>query len=550
MAPRPATAMLRPAGPWCRRPAASPSALRRSSGSSRWTKPRPQSFRLWRSKACKAKRLRLTDLTGPSLRPVSPQTPPPDPEIVGLTADSRQVKPGFLFAALRGALRDGRAFAGEAVANGAVAILTDDPAALALDPTQTPGLAIIADPNPPRRVALLAANFYRRQPRTIAAVTGTNGKTSVAHFTREIWAAAGHRAASLGTLGIVAPSGRRAGALTTPDPVALHRELAALAAAGIEHAALEASSHGLAQYRLDGVRVAVAAFTNLTRDHLDYHGDMASYRAAKERLFGDLLAPGGAAVLNADSPEFPRLAALCGERGHHITSYGEAAGAALRITDRAPRPAGQRLALEIFGERWEVELPLVGAFQAMNVLAALGLAVATGVAPHAALAALPGLSGVPGRVQFVGESAGGGAVFVDYAHTPDALATVLGALRPHARGRLAIVFGAGGDRDRGKRPLMGRVARELADRLYVTDDNPRGEDPALIRRAILAAAPRATEIADRRAAIAAAIAESRPGDVVVIAGKGHESGQIVGAEILPFDDVAVAQDALAAAAGR
>ena len=494
--------------------------------------------------------MRLTDLTGPLLRPVSPQTPPPDPEIVGLTADSRQVKPGFLFAALRGALRDGRAFAGEAVANGAVAILTDDPTALALDPAQSRDVAIVADPNPPRRLALFAAGFYRRQPRTVAAVTGTNGKTSVAHFTREIWAAAGHRAASLGTLGIVAPAGRRAGALTTPDPVALHRELAALAAAGIEHAALEASSHGLAQYRLDGVRLAAAAFTNLTRDHLDYHGDMANYRAAKERLFGDLLAPGGAAILNADSAEFPRLAALCRERGHEVTSYGEAEGAALRIVERAPHAAGQRLVLEIYGERREVELPLVGAFQAMNVLAALGLAVATGVAWQAALAALPGLSGVPGRVQFVGESAAGGAVFVDYAHTPDALATVLAALRPHARGRLAIVFGAGGDRDRGKRPLMGRVARELADRLYVTDDNPRDEDPALIRRAILAAAPRATEIADRRAAIAAAIAELRPGDVVVIAGKGHESGQIVGAEILPFDDVAVARDALAAAAGR
>jgi len=454
------------------------------------------------------------------------------------------VKPGFLFAALRGQERDGRAFAGDAVAHGAVAILTDDPAALALDPDIRRRVMVIADANPQRRLALVAARFYRRQPRTIAAVTGTNGKTSVAHFTREIWAGLGYPAASLGTLGLISPSGRRAGALTTPDPVGLHRDLAELAEGGIDHVAIEASSHGLAQFRLDGVAVAAAAFTNLTRDHLDYHGDMDSYRAAKERLFTTLLMPDGPAILNADSPEFARLAKLCREGGHKVIAYGCAAGAELRILDRLPRPFGQRMAAELFGERHTIDLPLVGEFQAMNVLAALGLVVAGGVAPDAALPALPRLSGVPGRMQLAGESATGAPVFVDYAHTPDALASVLAALRPHAEGRLAIVFGAGGDRDRGKRPLMGRVAAELADLVYVTDDNPRSEKPAEIRRAILAAAPQAIEIGDRRAAIAAAIAELRRGDVLVIAGKGHETGQIVGSDILPFDDVVVAREAL------
>jgi UDP-N-acetylmuramoyl-L-alanyl-D-glutamate--2,6-diaminopimelate ligase len=495
--------------------------------------------------------LKLTELTspaaasGPASAPGTSWAPPlADPEIVGLTADSREVRPGFLFAALRGAQRDGRAFAGEAVAQGAVAILTDGPAALALDPDASRRVVVIADANPQRRLALFAARFYGRQPGTIAAVTGTNGKTSVAHFTREIWSALGYPAASLGTLGLISAAGRRAGALTTPDPVGLQRDLAELAESGIEHAAIEASSHGLAQFRLDGVTIAAAAFTNLTRDHLDYHGDMDSYRAAKERLFTALLVADGPAILNADSPEFARLANLCRERRHPVIGYGRAVGAELRILDQLPRPFGQCITAEFFGERHTLELPLVGEFQAMNVLAAFGLVVATGVALDAALPALPRLSGVPGRMQLVGESATGAPVFVDYAHTPDALASVLAALRPHAEHRLAIVFGAGGDRDRGKRPLMGRVAAELADLVYVTDDNPRSEKPAEIRHAILAGAPQAVEIGDRRAAIAAAIAELRRGDVLVIAGKGHETGQIVGSDILPFDDVAVAREAL------
>lgn len=485
--------------------------------------------------------MNLTELTGPA-----PQGAPlTDPEILGLTADSRQVRPGFLFAALRGTARDGRAFAREAVAKGVVAILTDDPAALALDPETRRRVAVIADANPQRRLALFAARFYGRQPHTVAAVTGTNGKTSVAHFTREIWSATGHRAASLGTLGLISPAGRRPGALTTPDPVALHRDLAELATAGIEHVAIEASSHGLAQYRLDGIAPAAAAFTNLTRDHLDYHGDMESYRAAKERLFTELLAAGRVAVLNADSPESRRFAILCHEREHRVIAYGNALDAELRILHRLPRPFGQHLATELFGERHDIELPLVGAFQAMNVLAALGLVVATGGDLTAAVAALAHLPGVPGRVQLVGETAAGAPVFVDYAHTPDALATVLSALRPHAEERLVVVFGAGGDRDRGKRPQMGRIAAELADVVYVTDDNPRSENPAEIRRAILAAAPGVIEVGDRREAIGAAIGALRRGDLLVIAGKGHETGQIIGRETLPFDDAVVAREALA-----
>jgi UDP-N-acetylmuramoyl-L-alanyl-D-glutamate--2,6-diaminopimelate ligase len=492
--------------------------------------------------------LNLTELT--SSGPPAPRGPPlADPEIVGITADSRQVRPGFLFAALRGTQRDGRAFAADAIKKGAAAILTDDADALALDPETRRRVAVIADPNPQRRLALLAARFYSRQPRTIAAVTGTNGKTSVAHFTREIWTYLGYPAASLGTLGLVSPAGRRSGALTTPDPVALHRDLAELAAQGVEHAAIEASSHGLAQFRLDGVTVAAAAFTNLTRDHLDYHGDMAAYRGAKQRLFSDLLRTGGAAILNADSAEFAGLAALCRARGHRVIGYGSASGAELRVVERLPSRDGQRLRLVLSGERRDIDLPLVGEFQAMNVLAALGLVIATGTPADEAAGTLGRLTGVPGRLQRVGETVTGATVFVDYAHTPDALATVLAALRPHVEGRLAIVFGAGGDRDRGKRPLMGQVASELADLVYVTDDNPRSEPADEIRRAIIAAAPHAVEIGERREAIGAAVAQLRRGDILVIAGKGHETGQIIGDKVLPFDDVLVASDAIAAGGG-
>jgi UDP-N-acetylmuramoyl-L-alanyl-D-glutamate--2,6-diaminopimelate ligase len=475
--------------------------------------------------------LKLTELIG-SAGPPTVGRRLADPDIVGLSADSRLVRPGFLFAALPGLQRDGRAFAADALSRGAVG----------LPPERREPLAILVDADPQRRLAVLAARFHGRQPRIVAAVTGTNGKTSVVHFTREIWTTLGFAAASLGTLGLVTTSERRPGALTTPDPVVLHRDLAALATSGIEHVAIEASSHGLHQRRLDGLLITAAAFTNLTRDHLDYHGDTANYRAAKDRLFTKLLAPGGSAVLNADSEEYPRLAALCRGLGHRILGYGAARAADLRLLVREPKGSSQVLVLDILGQRRELLLPLPGAFQAMNALAALGVVIATGGPSASAIEALAHLTGVPGRLQFVAEGESGGAIVVDYAHTPDALATVLATLRSHASGRLVVLFGCGGDRDPGKRPLMGRVAAHFADRVYVTDDNPRSELPAEIRRAILVAAPKAVEIGDRRQAIATAIAEIGPRDLLLIAGKGHETGQIVGNKTHPFDDAAVARE--------
>ena len=479
--------------------------------------------------------MRLTELSGLC----AAASTVADLEIAGLSADSRTIRPGFLFAALAGSRRDGRAFAMEAVSRGAVAILTDDVDALGLPPERRESLAILVDANPHRRLALLAARFYGRQPRIVIAVTGTNGKTSVVHFVREMWTAMGFAAASLGTLGLVTAVEKRPGALTTPDPVALHCDLAALATKGIEHVAIEASSHGLHQCRLDGLAVAAAGFTNLTRDHLDYHSDMAHYRAAKERLFTSLLVPGGFAVLNADSGEFARLGVVCRERGHPVLAYGSDPAADLRFLSREPKGNNQALLLDICGHHHRLVLPLAGAFQAVNALAALGLVIATGSPAKVAIDALPQLTSVPGRLQFVAKGEEGGGIVVDYAHTPDALATVLATLRPHAPGRLIALFGCGGDRDTGKRSLMGRTAARLAERVYVTDDNPRDEAPEEIRRAILAGAPNAIEIGDRGEAIAVAIADTRPGDLLVIAGKGHETGQIIGDETRPFDDAAV-----------
>jgi UDP-N-acetylmuramoyl-L-alanyl-D-glutamate--2,6-diaminopimelate ligase len=464
-----------------------------------------------------------------------------DPEILGISADSRQVRPGFLFAALPGSKVDGREFIADAAARGAVAVLAPHNTLL---PAGLARLPLVADDNPRRRLALAAARFHGRQPRTLVAVTGTNGKTSVAEFTRQLWAALGAPAASLGTLGLIAADRRRPGSLTTPDPVALHAALAELAAGGVEHAALEASSHGLDQFRLDGLTLAAAAFTNLSRDHLDYHGTMERYLAAKARLFEALLPPGAAAVLNADAEPFAGLAAACRARGLRVLSYGRA-GADLRLEDLAPTAGGQRLAVSLLGERRALDFPVAGAFQAHNLLAALGLVIATGARPADAAGAVGRLSGVPGRIELAARAANGAAIYVDYAHTPDALATVLGALRPHTTGCLSVVFGCGGDRDRGKRPDMGVVAARLADRVIVTDDNPRGEPPATIRAAILAACPGAREIGDRRAAIRAAIAELGPQDLLVIAGKGHESGQTVAGVTHPFDDREVARSLVA-----
>jgi UDP-N-acetylmuramoyl-L-alanyl-D-glutamate--2,6-diaminopimelate ligase len=456
--------------------------------------------------------------------------------ITGLTSDSREVKPGYLFAALAGSRTDGARFIADAVAKGAAAILVGDPAGVGDLP-----VPVIADQNPRRRLARMAARFHAPQPGVIAAVTGTNGKTSVAVFTRQLWERAGLAAASLGTIGLVAPAKNRPGSLTTPDPVALHRTLKELAEAGIDHVALEASSHGLDQSRLDGLALRTACFTNLTRDHLDYHGNMAAYFAAKRRLFTELLPADGTAVINLDSDAGKELAATSLARGLRVIRFGAVSNADIRLVDARPTPNGQDIVVEAAGIRRSLHLPLLGAFQAMNALAAVGLAAATGVDLAAALDGLPSLMGVPGRMEQAAALPNGAPVIVDYAHTPDALATVLAALRPHCRGRLIVVFGCGGDRDPGKRPMMGEIAARGADLAIVTDDNPRTEDAAAIRGAILAACPGAREIGDRRCAIAEAVALLAAGDVLLIAGKGHETGQIVGNTVLPFNDADVAR---------
>ena len=464
-------------------------------------------------------------------------------EISGLTADSRTVQPGFLFAALPGSRTDGRRFIADALARGAAAILGPPDLADA-------GLAVplVLDPDPRRRLALIAARFFGRQPRSIAAVTGTSGKTSIACFAMQLWTGLGHPAASLGTLGLIAPGGRGAPGLTTPDPVRLHALLAELAEGGVEHLAIEASSHGLDQRRLDGVHLTAAAFTNLSRDHFDYHGSRDAYLAAKRRLFSELLPPGGTAVLHADQPEFEALATICRARGIAVLDYGLAA-VRLRLLERRPEADGQAVTFAIDGRQREIHMPLVGAFQADNLLAALGLVLATGADPELAAPLLGKLQGAPGRMQRIGRHPSGAPVFVDYAHKPDALAKVLDALRPHTEKRLVVVFGCGGDRDPGKRPEMGAIAAARADLVYITDDNPRSEGPAVIRRAILDACPGAIEIGDRRAAIHAAIAALEAGDVLVVAGKGHETGQIVGERVLPFDDALEVRAALAEAGG-
>ena len=453
-----------------------------------------------------------------------------DPEIAGLTADSRAVKPGDLFAALPGEKVDGRNFIGDAIARGAVAVLA--PSGTVIEDEKA---VLVTDDNPRRRFALMAAKFFGRQPATMVAVTGTNGKTSVANFTRQIWAALDLPAASFGTIGLVSPKRTEVGTLTTPDPVALHRLLAELADEGVTHAAFEASSHGLDQYRLDGVSLSAAAFTNLTRDHLDYHGDMEGYWKAKRRLFDTLLPDWGTAVVNADSEQAEDLKSLAQERGQRFIGFG-AMGDDIRILKVAPAAAGQDISLSVMGRRYDLLLPLAGDFQVFNAVCALGLAIATGAAAHLATLALEKLQGVSGRLQLVAQNAHGAAVYVDYAHTPDGLETALRALKPHTKGRLIALFGCGGDRDPGKRPMMGAIAARLSDYAIVTDDNPRTEDAAEIRAQVMVGCPNAEEIGDRRAAIRAAIAMAMAGDVVVLAGKGHESGQIVGKTVLPFDD--------------
>jgi len=462
-------------------------------------------------------------------------------EVTGLAMDSRAVKPGDLFFALAGSKTDGARFIDAAIASGAVAVAGDHP------PQGDCRVPFVSTPNPRRALALAAAKFYPRQPATIAAVTGTSGKTSVAAFARQIWLRLGHVSASIGTIGLVSPKRTIYGSLTTPDPIALHRQLDEIASDGVTHLALEASSHGLDQFRLDGVRIGAGGFTNLSRDHMDYHPDVAHYLAAKLRLFGDLVAAGGAAVISADHDCSQAVIDTARRRGLRIVMVGrngDGAGEGIRLVDAAIDGFAQKLTLEIRGRSHAVRLPLVGEFQIENALVAAGLAIATGSEPKAVLAALEHLEGARGRLEQVGER-NGAPIFVDYAHKPDALAKALQALRPYARRKLVVVFGAGGDRDAGKRPLMGAIASENADSVIVTDDNPRSENPDLIRSAILSAATGASEIGDRAAAIRSAIAALQPGDALLIAGKGHETGQIVGDRTLPFSDHDAVATALA-----
>jgi UDP-N-acetylmuramoyl-L-alanyl-D-glutamate--2,6-diaminopimelate ligase len=461
------------------------------------------------------------------------------PEIAGLglrgvTADSRAVTPGMLFAALPGAQVDGRNFIPEAVRRGAAAVLAPTGT---LWPAGVPMVPLFTDPQPRRRFALATTALAGAQPDVVVAVTGTNGKTSTVDFYRQLATLQGKRAASLGTLGLHAPGFPAGPGLTTPDPVALAAMLAALARGGVEHAAMEASSHGLDQFRLDGVRLAAGAFTNLTRDHLDYHGSMAAYRTAKLRLFGELLPEGAAAVASTalDAGTLAALRAIATRRRLTLLEVGEG-GATIDLLRAVPLPDGQALTLRCEGITEEIEIRLPGRFQADNALVAAALAGATGLSE--ALHHLPGLRGVRGRMELAARLDNGAGIYVDYAHTPDALERLLMALRPHATGRLIVAFGAGGDRDRGKRPLMGAAAGRLADIAIVTDDNPRGEAPAAIRAEVRAGCPEARDIGDRAEAIAVGLSLLGPGDVLVVAGKGHEQGQTIGGHTLPFDDVA------------
>jgi UDP-N-acetylmuramoyl-L-alanyl-D-glutamate--2,6-diaminopimelate ligase len=453
-------------------------------------------------------------------------------EFRGLAADSREVKPGFLFAALAGSKTDGAKFIADAVARGAAAVLGGPEIAAQVDSL---GVEFIAAANPRRRLAQMAAEFYGAQPSVVAAVTGTNGKTSVASFVRQIWTFEGKPAASLGTIGIDAPSGHVSLGHTTPDPVRLHAELARLKHEGVEHLAMEASSHGLDQYRLDGVNVSVAGFTNITRDHLDYHASFENYLAAKLRLFKDLVASGGAAVVNMDAEHAEDFVAAAQARRLRVLTVGMK-GQHLHLLTQTPSPRGQDVTVRYEGRDHKIALPLAGSFQASNALVAAGLVLALGDPAEKVFTALETLKGAPGRLELVAHTRGQAAIYVDYAHTPDAIETVLKALRPHVKGRLHILFGCGGDRDRGKRPLMAQAAARLADSVIVTDDNPRSEDPAAIRREALKGAPAAREIPGRAEAIREAIAALGESDALVIAGKGHEDYQIIGSEVHHFSD--------------
>ncbi|GAA0668565.1 UDP-N-acetylmuramoyl-L-alanyl-D-glutamate--2,6-diaminopimelate ligase [Sphingomonas insulae] len=460
-----------------------------------------------------------------------------DAGVTGFAIDHRKVAPGTVFGAFQGVRVNGEDYIAEAVRSGAVAVVVRP--GIAVD-----GAVAIHAENPRERFAQLAARFFAPFPATAVAVTGTNGKTSTVEMTRQLWRMAGQHAASIGTLGVTTADERVTTGLTTPDVVTFLSNVAGLAREGVTHLAFEASSHGLVQYRTEGLNVVAAAFTNLSRDHLDYHGDMGAYLTAKLRLFSEVLSPEGTAVVWADDVESARVIDLAQARGNRLVTVGER-GQTLRLVGRDPTLLGQGLTIKADGQTHRVTLPLIGGYQAANALVAAGLVIATGGDVGRTIADLARLQPVRGRLERAAITASGAPVYVDYAHTPDALEAAIAALKPHAGGRLIVVFGAGGDRDVGKRETMGQVAQMQADLAIVTDDNPRTEDPATIRAAILKGAPHAREIGDRREAIGVAVREAGPQDIVLIAGKGHEQGQIVGDMELPFDDVSVARECAA-----
>ncbi|MEO8722412.1 MAG: UDP-N-acetylmuramoyl-L-alanyl-D-glutamate--2,6-diaminopimelate ligase [Sphingobium sp.] len=454
--------------------------------------------------------------------------------VTGFAIDHRKVAPGTIFGAFAGARVNGEDYIAQAIAAGAIAIVARPEA-------QVTGAVHIADANPRRLFAQLAARYFAPFPQVCVAVTGTNGKTSCVELTRQLWRMMGHHSASIGTLGVTTAVDQVHTGLTTPDIVTFLSNMSGLRREGISRVALEASSHGLSQYRTEGLPVQAGAFTNLSRDHLDYHGDMASYFDAKMRLFDEVVSDGGAAVIWADDAQSGDVIARALRRGLATFTVGEA-GEQIRLTGRELTHLGQRLDVVADGKSYRVDLPLIGAYQAANALVSAGLVIATGGDTAQVLALLSRLQPVRGRLERAVVTKSGAPVYVDYAHTPDGLRAAIEALRPHTRGRLIVLFGAGGDRDTGKRPLMGQVAAELADYVIVTDDNPRSEDPQAIRAEVMAGAPAAVEIDGRRAAIAAAIAQVGADDVVLLAGKGHEQGQIIGDRVLPFDDVTVARE--------
>ncbi|MGF9691709.1 UDP-N-acetylmuramoyl-L-alanyl-D-glutamate--2,6-diaminopimelate ligase [Rhizobium sp. 0TCS1.26] len=450
-----------------------------------------------------------------------------DIEITGISADSRRIEPGMLFVAIAGNKADGSVYAEEAVRRGAAAVVANQPVSLAVP--------VVAVADPRRLLALAAARLYGDQPQTMVAVTGTAGKTSVASFTRQIWAHAGLAAAQIGTTGVISPTRNEYGSLTTPDPVALHALLANLAGEGVTHAAMEASSHGLDQRRLDGVRLSAAGFTNLGRDHMDYHPTVEDYMAAKMRLFDVLLPKGSPAVIFSDDPWSRQAVEAAQAAGHDVRTVGRS-GTYLSLKRVEHFRHKQMIEVHAENQIFEVDIPLAGDFQISNALVAAGLAMSTGVDAKTAMAGLERLVGASGRLELVGQTAQGALAYVDYAHKPEALENVLGSVRPFTTGKVIVVFGCGGDRDKGKRPIMGEIAARLADVVIVTDDNPRSETPATIRSEILEAAPQAIEIGDRAEAIRAAVSMLKAGDTLIVAGKGHEEGQTIGATVLPFSD--------------